>query len=79
MPNNLLQMHLKRLQKEQFKKQKKQLVISLVIIFAKKNKDSPHNSSETDSQTEEKSVEIRRNMCISPEKRRPIIDDLRLM
>ena len=79
MPNNLLQMHLKRLQKEQFKKQKKQLVISPVIIFAKKNKSSPHNSSETDSQTEEKSVEIRRNMCIPPEKRRPIIDDVRLM
>ena len=69
-------MHLKRLQKEQFKKQKKQLVISSVIIFAKKNKNSLHNSSETDSQTEKKSVEIRRNMCISPEKRRPIIDDL---
>ena len=54
-------------------------MISSIEIFAKKNKNSPHKSSETDSQTEEKSIEIRKNMCISPEKRQPIIDDLRLI
>ena len=74
MLNNLLKMHLKLLQKEQFKKQQKQLGDLIGNKTAdrdsKVSKNSPHNSSETN---EEKILGKR---YISPEKRQKIIDDL---
>ena len=68
-------MHLKQLQKEQFKKQKKQRVIE----FEKNpdkittvSKTSPKNNIEANEQ------EILRERYISPELRHKIINDLRL-
>ena len=73
MLNNLLQMHLKLLQKEQFKKHQKQLVISLEIKLLIKLQESPKNNSETNEE------EILRERYISPEQRQKIIYDLRLI
>ena len=73
MLNSLLQMYLKLNQKEQFKKQQKQLGISLEITLLIKitrvSKTSPNNSERNEK-------EIRRDL--SPELREKIIDDLRL-
>ena len=80
MLNNLQQMLLKLLQKEQFKTQQKQLVTLLVIkllIELRKSKSSPQNNSKTIMN--ENDNEILRERCISPEERQKIIDDLRLI
>ena len=37
------------------------------------------SNRETDSQAEEKSIKIAKEICISPEKRPEIIDELRLI
>ena len=48
-------------------------------IANKITKNSPQNNPETDSQTEEwKPIETPKGICISPEKRQQIIDDLRI-
>ena len=70
MLNNLLQMHLKLLQKERFIKQQKQLVI--VDKNTRVLKTSPKNNSETNKE------EILRERFIPSELRHKIIDDLRL-
>ena len=66
-------MHLKLLQKEQFKKHQKQLVIWLEIKLLTKLQESPKNNSETNEE------EILRERYISPEQRQKIICDLRLI
>ena len=77
MLKNLLQVHLKLLQKERFKKQQKQVVIYLEIKIADKiaraSKPSPQNNSVTSEE------EIIRERYMSPEERQKIIDDLRLI
>ena len=66
-------MHLKLLQKEQFKKHQKQLLIWLEIKLLTKLQESPKNNSETNEE------EILRERYISPEQRQKIICDLRLI
>ena len=66
-------MHLKLLQKEQFKKHQKQLVIWLEIKLLTKLQEPPKNNSETNEE------EIIRERYISPEQRQKIICDLRLI
>ena len=75
-------MQQKQHQKEQFKKQQKQLVIWLVIKLlitsvSKKSTKELHNNDET----KEEDVEIttHRKRYISPEERQQIIDELRLV
>ena len=72
-------MHLKLLQKEQFKKQHQQLVIWLVIKlliqFQKFQKTLKQNNSETIKNDKE----IPKESYISPEDRQKIIDDSRLI
>ena len=74
--NNLLEMHLKLLQKEQFKKQQKKLVILLsnkiTIRITKVSKTSTNNNSETNEE------EILREEYILSELIHKSIDDLRL-
>ena len=79
MLNNLLQMHLKLLQKEQLQNSRK-----IVDLIRKRSSDkitvsrtSPQISSET--VTNENDKEIPKERYISPEERQKIIDDLRLI
>ena len=75
MRNNLLQMHLKLLQKEQFKKQQKQPVILLEIKLPIKLQESQKlHHKEVQKKMKKKYVE----KIISPELRQKVIDDLRL-
>ena len=67
-------MHLKLLQKEEFKKQKKQLVIGNKSAN-KITKKSPQNTSET----VENEIGMRKGRYISSDQRQKIIDGLRLM
>ena len=80
MLNNLQQMQLKLLQKESFRKQQKQLVISLVIKLAIElrefQKNFHQNNLETVKNMHDK--EIPKERYISPEERQGIIDKLRL-
>ena len=80
MLNNLQQMQLKLLQKESFRKQQKQLVISLVIKLAIElrefQKTFQQNNLETVKKMHDK--EIPKERYISPEERQGIIDKLRL-
>ena len=71
--NNLQQMRLKPLQKEQLKKQWKQLVTNKVT---KVTKNSQQNNSATVANENDK--EIPKERYISPDKRQEIINDLRL-
>ena len=66
--NNLLHMHLKPLQKEQFKKQKQQLVICWEIKWLKIARFSSKASLQNNSVANEE--EILRERYISPEKQR---------
>ena len=79
MLNNLQQMRLKLVQKEQFKKQQKQLVIWLIIKLLIKSlkfkKKSQQNNLET--VTNEHGKEIPKEKYISLEERQEIIDKLR--
>ena len=76
----LQEMRLKLLQKEQFRKQQKQLVIWLVIKLLTKvtkvSKNSQQNNSET--VTNQNVKEIPKKRYISPEERQEVIDELRL-
>ena len=76
----LQEMRLKLLQKEQFRKQQKQLVIWLVIKLLTKvtkvSKNSQQNNSETVANQHVK--EIPKKRYISPEERQEVIDELRL-
>ena len=76
---NLQQMRLKLVQKEQFKKQQKQLVIWLIIKLLIKSlkfkKKSQQNNLET--VTNEHGKEIPKEKYISLEERQEIIDKLR--
>ena len=76
----LQEMRLKLLQKEQFRKQQKQLVIWLVIKLLTKvtkvSKNSQQNNSET--VTNQLVKEIPKKRYISPEERQEVIDELRL-
>ena len=68
MLNNLQQMHLKLLQKEQFKKQQTQLVVQLAIkllLELQVSKSSQQNNSDTVSN--EHDNEIPKGRYISPE------------
>ena len=68
MLNNLQQMHLKLLQKEQFKKQQTQLVVQLAIkllLELQVSKSSQQNNSDTVSN--EHDNEIPKERYISPE------------
>ena len=71
--NNLQQMRLKPLQKEQLKKQWRQLVTNKVT---KVTKNSQQNNSATVANENDK--EIPKERYISPDKRQEIINDLRL-
>ena len=77
---NLQQMHLKLVQKDQFKKHRKQLVISSVIRvlteLLKFEKKSQQNNSE--AVRNEHNKEIPKERHISPEERQKNNDDLRL-
>ena len=79
MLNNLQQMRLKLVQKEQFKKQQKQLVIWLIIKLLIKSlkfkKKLQQNNLET--VTNEHGKEIPKEKYISLEERQEIIDKLR--
>ena len=74
-------MHLKLVQKDQFKKYRKQLVISLVIRvlteLLKFEKKSQQNNSE--AVRNEHNKEIPKERHISPEERQKNNDDLRLV
>ena len=76
----LQEMRLKLLQKEQFRKQQKQLVIWLVIKLLTKvtkvSKNSQQNNSET--VTNQHVKEIPKKRYISPEERQEVIDEIRL-
>ena len=78
---NLQQMHLKLVQKDQFKKHRKQLVISLIIRVLKEllkfEKKSQQNNSE--AVRNEHNKEIPKERHISPEERQKNNDDLRLV
>ena len=80
-------MELKLLQREKFKKQQKQLVILISKKIADKitkvSKTSPQNTLET-VESEIKNNELitekyQKYICIPPEQRHKIIDDLRLI
>ena len=75
MLNNLQHMRLKLLQKEQFKKKWKQLVIKLVIKLLielqKFQKNSQQNNSDT--VTNENDKEIPKERYISPEKSKKLL------
>ena len=80
MLNNLQQMQLKLLQKESFRKQQKQLVISLVIKLAIELREFQKNFQQNNLETVKKmhDKEIPKERYISPEERQGIIDKLRL-
>ena len=65
-------MHLKLIQKDQFKKQQKQLAILLEIKIVKISKTAPKTNSRINEE------EILRERYISPELTHKTIDDLRL-
>ena len=79
MLKNLLQMHLKLLQNEQFKKGEATGDLIGNKMTYKITKNSSQNSSETDSQTEDKSMETPKGINMAPEKRHKIIYKLRLL
>ena len=82
MLNNLLQIHLKLLQKGQLEKKKKKTAEATTCLTGNKiadriskiSKNSPKNNSETNEEEE-----IVRERYISPEQRQKIIDDLILI
>ena len=65
-------MHLKLLQKEQFKKQQKLIGNKIADKITRVSKTSPKSNSEINE------VEILRERYIFPELRQKIIDDVRL-
>ena len=82
MLNNLIQIHLKLLQKGQLEKKTKTAEATNCLTgnkiadrISKISKNSPKNNSETNEEEEE----IVRERYISPEQRQKIIDDLILI